>query len=75
MRKLPIPVLSKAAKENLHVEGMKLRRHSVNARERIDTIVFQALHEGAPNTDPKELATVMADRAGGLRRMRQRIAA
>ena len=75
LRQLPTPALSKGAKEKLHVEGLKLRRDSERTRERIDTIVFEALCKETPDADPKELATMMANRSETFRRMRHRIAA
>jgi hypothetical protein len=75
LRKLPIPALSEAAKEKLHIEGLQLRRASQKTRERIDKIVFEALCKETQDAVPKELATIMLTRSVALRRMRQRIAA
>jgi hypothetical protein len=75
LKTLPIPILSKAAKERLHVEGAKLRRDSGETHERINAIVFKALCEEAPIADQTKLATLMIDRAETFRRMRQRNAA
>jgi hypothetical protein len=72
---LLIPALSKGAMEKLHVEGERLRRDSEKTRDRIDIIVLKALCAGTPNANPRELATMMANRSEILRRMRHRIAA
>jgi methylase of polypeptide subunit release factors len=75
LRQLLIPALSKGAMEKLHVEGERLRRDSEKTRDRIDIIVLKALCAGTPNANPRELATMMANRSEILRRMRHRIAA
>lgn len=75
MRTLPIPAFSKEAREQLHIEGLTLRRNSYKAGQRVDEIVFEALCAGTSSGDPMRLAMAMANRAETLQRMRQRIAA
>ena len=75
MRNLPLPVFSKTAMEELQAEGARLLRGSVETREKIDRIVFNALCHGTPNADSVELAKKMTLRAETLRCMRQKNAA
>jgi hypothetical protein len=75
LRRVSIPVLSKAARQELSALGAALRQNCVGERRRIDEIVFEALCGESEKNDASQLALAMAHRADALRRIRQRIAA
>lgn len=75
LRRMPIPVLSNAAKVELDKAGRHLARNTVDIQSQIDDIILNAIVSGFAARAPlHQLAKAITDRAHDLSSARQRAA-